>query len=95
MTTFLGLKDGGFAESERIDENSPMPQKIEVAAPGDKGGRRCGIERRTFSYTCHIPERRSGLERRSGADRRRNKRINLFPEIEAGQAMGSLQMRPR
>jgi hypothetical protein len=35
----------------------------------DNGGRRMGIERRQFSYTLHIPERRS-KERRSGLDRR-------------------------
>jgi len=34
------------------------------------GGRRSGIDRREFSYTAHIPERRSGNERRSGVDRR-------------------------
>ena len=33
--------------------------------PADKGGRRTNIERRQFSYTCHIPERRSGNDRRS------------------------------
>ena len=44
---------------------------------GDNGGRRIGIERRHFSYTDHIPERRCGVDRRgrrdrrSGADRRR------------------------
>ena len=36
----------------------------------DNGGRRLGIDRRQFSYTAHIPERRSGKERRSGFDRR-------------------------
>jgi hypothetical protein len=36
----------------------------------DNGGRRLGIERRQFSYDFHIPERRSGKERRSGLDRR-------------------------
>jgi len=36
----------------------------------DNGGRRLGIDRRQFSYTSHIPERRSGKERRSGNDRR-------------------------
>ena len=33
-------------------------------------GRRLGIERRQFSYTQHIPERRSGKDRRGGSDRR-------------------------
>ena len=36
----------------------------------DNGGRRSGIERRQFSYDFHIPERRSGKERRNGNDRR-------------------------
>jgi hypothetical protein len=36
----------------------------------DNGGRRTGIDRRQFSYTLHIPERRSGKERRSELDRR-------------------------
>lgn len=35
-----------------------------------KGGRRSGIERRTFSYSFYIPERRSGQERRKIQDRR-------------------------
>ena len=36
----------------------------------DNGGRRSGSDRRQFSYTGHIPERRSGHNRRSGMDRR-------------------------
>ena len=36
----------------------------------DKGGRRIGIERRQFSYTDHVPESRSGRDRRIGVDRR-------------------------
>jgi len=36
----------------------------------DNGGRRLDIERRQFSYDFHIPERRSGKERRCGLDRR-------------------------
>ena len=41
----------------------------------DNGGRRSGIDRRQFSYTAHIPERRSGRERRSGFDRRLKQRM--------------------
>jgi len=39
----------------------------------DNGGRRSGFDRRQFSYTNHIPERRSDLEldRRALPDRRR------------------------
>jgi len=36
----------------------------------DNGGRRSGTERRQFSYKLHIPERRSGKDRRSELDRR-------------------------
>ena len=42
----------------------------------DNGGRRSGIDMRQFSYTTHIPERRSGKERRSGVDRRLKPRIS-------------------
>jgi hypothetical protein len=35
----------------------------------DNGGRRSGIDRRTFSYHAHIPERRK-RDRRSAKDRR-------------------------
>jgi len=50
----------------RIDvSDSRMEQKLR-----DNGGRRSGIDRRIFSYTDHIPERRSKLERRCGEDRR-------------------------
>ena len=38
----------------------------------DNGGRRSGRDRRQFSYAGHIPERRSGHDRRSGLDRRIN-----------------------
>jgi hypothetical protein len=36
----------------------------------DNGGRRIGLERRRFSYSEHIPERRCGEERRKGTERR-------------------------
>jgi len=36
----------------------------------DNGGKRLGIDQRQFSYDKHIPECRSGKERRSGLDRR-------------------------
>jgi len=34
------------------------------------GERRLGIDRRQFSYTDYVPERRSSKERRKGFDRR-------------------------
>ena len=42
----------------------------------DNGGRRTGIDRRQFSFTAHIPERRSGKERRGGFDRRLKPRFS-------------------
>jgi hypothetical protein len=36
----------------------------------DNGGRRSGIDRRRFSYTSHIPERRRASEQREASDRR-------------------------
>jgi hypothetical protein len=41
----------------------------------DNGGRRKNGDRRTFCYTLHIPERRDGTDRRTGADRRKHNRI--------------------
>ena len=37
----------------------------------DNGGRRSGGDRRNYSYTLHIPERRNGRDRRNGTDRRK------------------------
>jgi hypothetical protein len=36
--------------------------------------RRKGNERRKFSYTIHLPERRSDMDRRSGLERRKTSR---------------------
>jgi len=44
----------------------------------DNGGRRLGVDRREFSYTLHIPERRQDENRRTRVDRRNrfNQRSN-------------------
>jgi len=44
----------------------------------DNGGRRSGGDRRNYSYTLHIPERRTGKDRRSGEDRRKSPRIRVI-----------------
>lgn len=50
----------------------------------DNGGRRSGVDRRYYSYSGHIPERRGemnrrvGEDRRTGEDRRENPRIIDF-----------------
>jgi hypothetical protein len=37
----------------------------------DNGGRRTGGDRRNYSYSVHLPERRDPKDRRRGQDRRR------------------------
>jgi len=44
----------------------------------DSGGRRLGIDRRYFSYSYHIPERRRGEDRRSYADSQSGLDIKLI-----------------
>jgi hypothetical protein len=50
----------------------------------DDGDRRSGMDRRQFSYSGHMPERRTGEERRRGTDRRQGPRLG--PEHRAGTA---------
>ena len=45
----------------------------------DNGGRRSGGDRRNYSYTLHIPERRDGNDRRNGEDRRKIPRTKANP----------------
>ena len=37
----------------------------------DNGGRRLGVDRRVYSYSFYVPERRNGNDRRNGSDRRK------------------------
>jgi hypothetical protein len=55
------------------DEGNDLVNEINIA---DNGGRRKNSDRRQFSYTCHIPERRSGNDRRAGEDRRKDNRCS-------------------
>jgi hypothetical protein len=60
----------------------------------DNGGRRSGIERRRFSYSDHIPDRRSAVDRRvrsdrrSGEDRRKGSERRSGEERRIGWAFG-------
>ncbi len=56
-----------------MDERNDLVNEINIA---DNGGRRKNNDRRQFSYTCHIPERRSGSDRRAGEDRRKDGRYS-------------------
>jgi len=58
-----------------MDNNEILKRLISL----DNGGRRCGGDRRNYSYTVHIPERRTGEERRSGEDRRKGPRLKERP----------------
>ncbi len=49
---------------ERPGESNPGEGAQFSSACGDDLDRRTGIERRRFLYTCHVPERRSGTDRR-------------------------------
>jgi hypothetical protein len=55
------------------DPNGPMKNVII-----DNKGRRFGIDRRSFSYAIHLPERRSEQNRRSGFDRRSQVAIRSY-----------------
>lgn len=52
----------------------------EKALNADNGGRRSGAERRIFSYTYYIPERRDGQDRRKGKERRMSHRPKINPK---------------
>ncbi len=45
-----------------------MIASIEDTPSSDKKNRRIGIDRRHFSYTHHLPERRDGKDRRRDND---------------------------
>ena len=44
----------------------------------DRGGRRLGIDRRSFLIPSYCPETRSGQDRRGGSDRRKGKDDSLI-----------------
>ena len=45
-----------------------MSDSLQNLIRHEKGCRRCKIERRVFSYSAHIPERRCGQDRRRVKD---------------------------
>ena len=60
----------------------------------DKDSKRIGIERRTFSYSAYIPERRSGMDRRCVKDpaSRIKKRIMAELSTWSPDGMGTEEM---
>ena len=59
-----------------------MDASDKITRINDNGGTRCGTDRRKYSSTDTIPERRSGKERRNGVDRRRNQNFRGERAIE-------------
>jgi len=60
------------------NENDLLERRIS----SDNGGRRTGGDRRNYSYTLHIPERRKGKDRRTGDDRRKSPRAGTLSHIQ-------------
>jgi len=71
-TNFISLYEIAMAD---------IISKVDVADSEDQtmlrdiGDRRFGVDRRSFSYSLHIPERRSHDDRRKGDNRRKTNRI--------------------
>ena len=63
-----------------IGREISMDEYIKKIIIVDNGGRRSGVDRRQFSYTSFIPERRSGTDRRGGEDRRKIARLVSYME---------------
>jgi len=73
MARFLVLSMSGaycksFGQGVRTGLEKTMSDSRQKSRGSDSGGRRFGLERRTFSYTAHIPERRRGKDRRRVED---------------------------
>ena len=74
-----GSSDNGEISMHMKKFLSERDTRVNVIS-SDNGGRRRKEERRQFDYTFHIPERRTGVERRCGEDRRQSNReaeVNL------------------
>ncbi len=57
-----------------MNEEKPTDRRLFskfTILPANYGVRRLGIDRRYFVYFNHIPERRSGIDRRNSGDRRK------------------------
>lgn len=60
----------------------PMGDFMDAIRLRDNGGRRTGLDRRQFSYSGYLPERRSGKDRRLQLDRRKARFSNIPVFIE-------------
>ena len=60
----------------------------------DNGGRRLGIDSREFSYTNHVPNRRTQEDRRSGVDRRCGLERRQGTDRRSGEVILKKVLRP-
>lgn len=75
MLTELGMDNQpNMKQDAELDEKDFERDICMSENSTDNGGRRKGGDRRHFCYTLHIPERRSGEDRREGLDRRKEDR---------------------
>lgn len=56
--------------SDATIKTRPKSSPMNNAGPTNEGDRRSGFDRREFSYTAYLPERRSGKDRRNTCDGR-------------------------
>ena len=64
-------------------ETHAMNEKNKIISSIDNGGRRSGGDRRKYSYTLHVPERRNGQDRRVSKDRRKTPRYKITSIFES------------
>ena len=69
----VALCESPMAETISEDDIAVVEDQIKLE---DNGGRRISVDRRSFSYSLHIPERRSSHnDRRKIENRRKTSRI--------------------
>ncbi len=67
-------------DHDKNKQTRDAPGSRGSASPEGDGDRRLGIDRRRFSYNAHIPERRSGGERRFGAENGNGNGLRMSPK---------------
>lgn len=71
LVSALLMMAGRFRRSNLITpQDASMQEKQNGSEQQENDCSRSGIDRRQFSYSYHIPERRSGKDRRRGPNRK-------------------------
>jgi hypothetical protein len=71
--------------SDSTFKNRPKNCPINNVGMTDNRDRRFGVDRREFSYTAYLPERRSGKDRRRACDHRNMQTNESRSEIKNQQ----------